>query len=231
MNVAPMREVTLHSGFVLAYWNDAEQVGEVRALGLTLTRPRRLSCSIDVDVLWRPVENYRIFPNPQARHNWRSDRCFKFPQDRADRYAFADKFCEYFPDYAGYSFDPPPDNSVHGSNRRGQTTSLSKAAATPGFIYLLRSDYGIKIGKAVNLRNRAKIFGVKLPFKWTVEHYAWFDDYSSAERTFHEQFRNKRGEGEWFNLSGEDIYAIKQIGSPPPDPSLVDFSGLKRISS
>jgi hypothetical protein len=35
------------------------------------------------------------------------------------------------------------------------------------------------------VKSRTRLFEVKLPFPITVEHYAWFEDYPSAERDLH----------------------------------------------
>ncbi len=83
-----------------------------------------------------------------------------------------------------------------------------------GYVYLIRSQYGFKIGKSVNIRSRIKLFSVKLPFPITVEHYAWFEDYTTAERNLHIEFHSKRLEGEWFDLTPHDIAVIKTRGMP-----------------
>lgn len=88
--------------------------------------------------------------------------------------------------------------------------------ATGGYVYLVRSQYGVKIGKSVNVKSRTRLFEVKLPFPISVEHYAWFDDYSYAERDLHRKFHAKRLEGEWFDLSKEDVAHIMTLGKSVP---------------
>ncbi|WP_323745073.1 GIY-YIG nuclease family protein [Noviherbaspirillum malthae] len=80
----------------------------------------------------------------------------------------------------------------------------------------MRSQYGVKIGKSVDVRSRTRLFAVKLPFPTTVEHYAWFDDYSFAERDLHRKYHSKRLEGEWFDLSLDDVAHIKTLGRSVP---------------
>jgi hypothetical protein len=77
--------------------------------------------------------------------------------------------------------------------------------------------YGYKIGKALNVPKRTKLFEVKLPFPIRVEHYAMFSDYTQAERSLHLHFHKKRLEGEWFALTAEDISFIKTFGRPMAD--------------
>jgi hypothetical protein len=90
----------------------------------------------------------------------------------------------------------------------------------PGYVYLIESQYGYKIGKTVNIQSRINLFSVKLPFPIKLINYAWFDNYSAAEREFHELFSEKRLEGEWFDLSEDDIEIIKSKGKSVPVKNL-----------
>jgi hypothetical protein len=85
---------------------------------------------------------------------------------------------------------------------------------TIGFVYLIWSQYGYKIGKAVSVKNRTKLFEVKLPFPIRIENYAKFSDYTQAERSLHLYFQDKRMEGEWFSLTEDDVAFIKTLGEP-----------------
>jgi hypothetical protein len=80
----------------------------------------------------------------------------------------------------------------------------------------VKSPFGIKIGKSVNVKSRLRLFAVKLPFPISIEHYAWFDDYSSAERALHIRYHAKRKEGEWFDLTPDDVAYIKTLGTMVP---------------
>jgi hypothetical protein len=81
-------------------------------------------------------------------------------------------------------------------------------------VYVIRSQYGFKIGKTVDLKRRTRLFEVKLPFPIQIEHYAWFEDYTLAEKNFHQMFSAKRKEGEWFDLDEADLKIIKTFGKP-----------------
>ena len=89
-------------------------------------------------------------------------------------------------------------------------------SARSGYVYLIESEYGYKIGKTVNVKSRIQLFSVKLPFSIKLISYAWFDDYTRAELNFHEQFAHKRLEGEWFDLNAADIQLIKSQGKQVP---------------
>jgi hypothetical protein len=92
----------------------------------------------------------------------------------------------------------------------------SKPSKRPrvGYVYLVWSEHGYKIGKSVNVRQRTRLFSVKLPFPIRVEHFAKFSDYSQAEKTLHDYFHGQRLDGEWFQLSEADIELIKSFGEP-----------------
>ncbi|MEM5009372.1 GIY-YIG nuclease family protein [Niallia taxi] len=81
-----------------------------------------------------------------------------------------------------------------------------------GYIYFIKEFHTntYKIGKAKNIENRLRLFGVKLPFKWELIHSIKSFDYSLAEKEFHKLFKEKRIKGtEWFHLTQEDIENIK----------------------
>ena len=83
-----------------------------------------------------------------------------------------------------------------------------------GFVYLLKGETGqYKIGKAKNPENRLKTFTVKLPFH--VEYVCTIRtvDMRELEQALHEQFADKRIDGEWFDLATEDIEYIKAMAS------------------
>lgn len=187
-------------GLVLGAWNESDLVGNVTALGICLEKTTD-GARID----WRETD-LTLKPNPSGRTHWRSKPFFGFADAVIIRYGFADLFAERFPDLDSITFVrrlPPADPS-----RRLPTL------ATPGYVYVIRSPYGFKIGKTVNMKSRTRLFEVKLPFSITVEHYAWFADYSAAEHELHRTFHAKRLEGEWFDLEPGDIAYIRTLGRP-----------------
>lgn len=85
---------------------------------------------------------------------------------------------------------------------------------TPGYVYLLQSDTGhYKIGRSKDPDNRIKTFGVKLPFE--VEYIALIEteDMVKLETDLHDLYDHKRVNGEWFDLSPEDVELIKGLKS------------------
>lgn len=80
-----------------------------------------------------------------------------------------------------------------------------------GYIYVLRSPYGYKIGKTKNPTKRLNHFGVKLPFETEVIILKETKNYHLTERELHEKFMHKRIRGEWFQLNERDLKYIRSI--------------------
>ena len=90
-----------------------------------------------------------------------------------------------------------------------------------GFVYVVEGGGYHKIGKAKDIRNRTAWFELKLPFEVDLVHLIESEDYSETEKELHLAFANKRVNGEWFDLSEEDLdhirrrYANVEIPSAP----------------
>jgi hypothetical protein len=195
-----LRRLQPGEGVAYADWNDEEMVGQVRALGVCLDKGQR-GARID----WREVQ-ITLRPLPAGRTHWKKKDFFGFADSVVQRYGLADLFAERFPDLDQIAFSSR--KPATGVSRRLSTM------ATPGYVYLLRSEYGFKIGKTVSMKSRTRLFEVKLPFRFSVEHFAHFENYSQAERDLHDHFRGQRLEGEWFDLRQPDIAHIKSLGRP-----------------
>ena len=74
-----------------------------------------------------------------------------------------------------------------------------------GVVYLISGGGYHKIGLTTNLPVRHKQIGAKLPFKSEVVHAITTSDIFGVERYWHNRFAHKRAEGEWFNLSPEEV--------------------------
>jgi hypothetical protein len=195
-----LRRLQPGEGVAYADWNDEDMIGQVRALGVCLDKGES-GARMD----WREVQ-ITLKPLPAGRTHWKTKDFFGFADSVIQRYGLADLFAERFPDMDQLSFSSR--KPAAGVPRRLSTL------ATPGYVYLLRSEYGFKIGKTVSMKSRTRLFEVKLPFRFSVEHFAHFENYSQAERNLHEHFRGQRLEGEWFDLRPADIAHIKSLGRP-----------------
>ncbi|MBV1810079.1 GIY-YIG nuclease family protein [Pseudomonas viridiflava] len=191
---------------VLAGWDAGAWVGRVNALGIVIAVDRELGRA---KILWREVD-ITFRPNPSGRRYWvQAKHWFAFAPDVVNRYGLPDLHAEHFPDIAGFDIPAPPPPPVRSASRPSNSP-------TGGYVYVIRSKLGFKIGKTIHLKARTRLFEVKLPFPISLEHYAWFNDYTHAERSFHITYQAKRLEGEWFDLDTSDLQQIKMLGKSVP---------------
>lgn len=79
-----------------------------------------------------------------------------------------------------------------------------------GYIYVIQSQGLYKIGMTGNLADRLKAFKTSLPGGMRPIRTKLVDHAGKAETFLHEKFAGKRLNGEWFNLSEEDVAWIKK---------------------
>lgn len=85
--------------------------------------------------------------------------------------------------------------------------------ARPGFVYLIRSASGYyKIGRTKNPDDRIATFSVKLPFEVEYEHLIETTDMYQLEKDLHARFADRRVNGEWFDLTDDDVAYVKSLG-------------------
>lgn len=204
---AAMREkLRLGHCIVLADWDEQEQMGHT----LVFCIVKSVMGGGQVVVDWRKFD-VSLRPSSSGRRFWNDRVFFKFAKTVVERYMLKDLFAECFSEYGQAEF-----GRVIGANKaeRSDMNTAYQAQPVKGFVYVIESEYGYKIGKTVNIKSRTQLFSVKLPFPIKLIHYSEFEDYTKAEREFHQHFTAKRLEGEWFDLNGQDIEHIKSLGEP-----------------
>lgn len=80
-----------------------------------------------------------------------------------------------------------------------------------GYIYVLKSQYGYKIGKTISVPNRIYTFTIKLPFDINIVYSEKVDQYHKVETALHRMYKDKNIKGEWFSLAESDIVDIKKV--------------------
>ncbi len=194
-----MLKVSRGHGILLASYDHAACCGRVQAVGVVTgsdTANRRIR------VNWHEV-NITLKPNGQGQRYWCDRPYFTFAKSVTARYMLDDIFSEQFPDLVPMANKTEP-SFVHDGKQSLPAGDMRRG----GFVYLIKSPYGYKIGKTKNMKQRSQLFSVKLPFSIEILSYGWFDDYSLAETKFHREYAHKRLEGEWFNLNEAEIAAI-----------------------
>ncbi len=88
--------------------------------------------------------------------------------------------------------------------------SVQEISEDFGYVYLMKSGRFYKIGKSSSVGRRHYELSIQLPEKLSVVHKLITDDPSGIESYWHKRFESKRKNGEWFELSQQDIKAFKR---------------------
>jgi len=95
----------------------------------------------------------------------------------------------------------------------GRGTEAGREAASKvavGFVYLMKSGRHYKIGRTNSVGRRGSELAIKIPVPPKTIHSIETDDPVGVEAYWHKRFNDRQGEGEWFELSPEDVRAFKR---------------------
>lgn len=79
-----------------------------------------------------------------------------------------------------------------------------------GSVYLIRSGKFFKIGRTRHLGRREYELAIQLPEATQTVHSIATDDPEGIENYWHRRFSDKRRNGEWFELTKEDVRAFQR---------------------
>ena len=79
-----------------------------------------------------------------------------------------------------------------------------------GFVYLIRMDKWHKIGVTNDILRRTGELRITLPTRETLVHTIETDDPFGVEKYWHNRFKDRRANGEWFLLTPVDVKAFKK---------------------
>lgn len=102
-------------------------------------------------------------------------------------------------------------NDISGTTVESLEAEIGTNWRRIGFVYLIKSPYGYKIGKTIQIHDRLKLFNVKLPFKWELVSYIICESHGEMESQFHLNWKDKNLNGEWFILTNEDINVFNNL--------------------
>lgn len=87
--------------------------------------------------------------------------------------------------------------------------AVSGPAAT-GFVYLIKAGRFYKIGRTNSMGRRERELAIQLPERPRLVHSIKTDDPHGIERYWHDRFADRRKNGEWFELSRDDVAAFRR---------------------
>ncbi|MBI1869096.1 MAG: GIY-YIG nuclease family protein [Methylocystis sp.] len=137
------------------------------------------------------------FPSPQTfgklgSRNQRIARVLEYCRAR-DGFEDIVKICEATPTKEALKSEPEPKDEYE-----------------IGDVYLLKSGRFYKLGRSNAFGRRERELSIQLPDKSDTVHVIKTDDPVGIEAYWHKRFETKRKNGEWFELSAEDVRAFKR---------------------
>jgi hypothetical protein len=91
-----------------------------------------------------------------------------------------------------------------------EQAALVPASSLDGHVYLMKSGRYYKIGHSVHAGARERQIAIQLPEELATIHVIGTDDPTGIEAYWHRRFAAKRKNGEWFDLSREDVAAFRR---------------------
>ena len=86
-----------------------------------------------------------------------------------------------------------------------ELASAEEGQPEAGFVYLLKSGRHYKIGRANVFGRRERELAIQLPERAETVHVIKTDDAAGIEAYWHNRFRDRRANGEWFVLGAADV--------------------------
>lgn len=84
------------------------------------------------------------------------------------------------------------------------------AGAELGYVYLLKSGQFYKIGRSNAVGRRERELAIQLPEEAKIVHSIKTDDPVGIERYWHGRFSTRRKNGEWFELTTQDVSSFRR---------------------
>lgn len=100
---------------------------------------------------------------------------------------------------------------------RREEDAIALPVGEIGYVYLLKASRYYKIGRSSSFERRSRQLAIQLPERAETVHVIRTDDPVGIELYWHRRFDDKRKNGEWFELSAEDVKAFRRRKSSCDD--------------
>jgi hypothetical protein len=92
-----------------------------------------------------------------------------------------------------------------------ESSQEARTFAGDGYIYLLGGEGYYKIGRTMNVNRRVRQLEIQLPWPVKLLHTIPCENHKQSEKKLHAMYANRRANGEWFALTGQDVASIQDI--------------------
>jgi hypothetical protein len=180
--------------------------------------PNTLNAALSTDKMLRQLADLTRqlghFPTSMERRMQRTQDSH-FPShgvwnrlgSRPDLIARLAEFCANDPSYADVGLICAP---LLESGDVDDEIEEEASTETAGSVYLIKSGKHFKIGRTNHVGRRRYEISLRLPEKEVLVHEIETDDPVGIESYWHQRFKDRNTNGEWFSLSKADVAAFKR---------------------
>jgi len=114
-------------------------------------------------------------------------------------------------------YEAVKDEAIIAFNSRPPTSypappqELCRPKTQAGFVYLLKAGPYYKIGVSTNVDKRIEQLATLPPFDIELVHTTYDTDMYALEKDLHNLYADKRKNGEWFELTDNDVEYVKGL--------------------
>jgi hypothetical protein len=158
------------------------------------------------------VELGKLPTSGEIRLKGKDDRSFPSHSTFSNRLGAKIELLEVLLKYAEENNESQNVIKLISEELQKTSRSGSKNADTKkdGCVYLIKTGDFYKVGRSNDFDRRLREIKTTLPEEAILVHAIETDDAEGIEKYWHNRFDLKRGRGEWFKLSVEDIKAFRK---------------------
>ena len=189
-----------------ARWNDAVSEAGLTPNSMNQARPLPVVLSA---IAMLAIELGRFPTQPEMRLKRARCRSFPCPDSIWKRFRNKNNILTLVTDFCRSR--PELQEALLICEQETQPAQLDSgdSGLRDGHVYLLKHGNEYKIGKSTDVTRRYREIAVQMPHETEEIHVIETDDIVGIDAYWHHRFRNKRLNGEWLNLSPQDVSAFK----------------------